>query len=118
MKPVRFRIPLRAVFYKEGGNWIVHCLEFDLAGHGTTRKAAMKMLVQAIGLQLDASLKFRNSRNLFTPADGKLFAMFAAGRDIAKGELKVELTPLMEDDLEIEGIQIREFSGSDPLVLA
>ncbi len=86
MKPVRLRTPVRVLFYRDGGNWIAHCLEFDLVGHGRTRNAALKLLSQAIAIQMEASLKHRNPRNLFTPADGKYFVMFAAGRDITKSQ--------------------------------
>ena len=36
--PANLRVPLRVVFYKEDGDWIAHCLEFDLLGdHFATR---------------------------------------------------------------------------------
>ncbi len=85
MKPLR--IPLRAVFYKEGTNWIAHCLEFDLVGHGKKKQSALDMLTQAIDVQIKASIKYKNWSNLFSPADGKYLAMFAAGQDVALAAL-------------------------------
>ena len=71
MKPLR--ISLRVVFYKEEGRWIAHCLEFNLIGHGKTKRGALKMLSQAITIQFTQSVKHNNPKNLFSPADGKFF---------------------------------------------
>jgi hypothetical protein len=107
VKPLR--IQLRAVFYKEGDHWVAHCLEFDLLGHGETKKAALTMLSQAIVIQIKVSVKYNNPKNLFSPADGKYFAMFAAGKDVAMG--KLELMPI--DSVTIEDVETREYSESD-----
>jgi hypothetical protein len=102
----KLRIPLRVVFYKDGQDWIAHALEFDLMGDAPTKKLAMDRLVQAISLQLEASLELNNPRNLFKPADGRFFAMFAAGKDIAVGEVHLKL-----DSITIEQADAREYSG-------
>jgi predicted RNase H-like HicB family nuclease len=102
------RIPLRAVFYRESDSWIAHCLEFDLVGDGSTREEALQSLSDAIGCQLDATLENRNAANLFSPADGRYFTMFAAGKDVAVGTLQ-----LKRDHVTIEGLQTREYEGSD-----
>jgi predicted RNase H-like HicB family nuclease len=81
MKPLP--ISLRVVFYKDRQHWIAHCLELDLVGHGRTRKGALRMMSKAIAVQVATSIKHNNPRNLFSPADGKVFAMFAAGEDVA-----------------------------------
>jgi hypothetical protein len=108
----QLRIPLRVVFYKEAGHWIAHCLEFDLVGDGRTQKAALKMLNNAIEIQLEASLKHHNLRNLFTPADGRYFEMFAAGKDVAVGSLDVE--EIVEKPVTFDAVQAREYSGRVP----
>lgn len=41
---ILLRVPLRCVFYREQSQWIAHCLEFDLAGHGTTKEKAHGVL--------------------------------------------------------------------------
>lgn len=106
------RISLRVVFYKDGANWVAHCLEFDLVGDGKTTKAALKSLAKAIFIQAEDSLKHQNPANLFSPADSKIFQMFAAGKNIAAGELKIKT-----ESIEIEDVQSREYSEGD-LVLA
>ena len=109
MKPLR--ISLRILFYKEEKHWIAHCLEFDLVGHGKTQKNAWEMLLKAIAIQFAASIQHKNPENLFSPADGKFFAMFAAGKDIALGTMEFE--PLHNGITMGEEIQTREYSDSD-----
>jgi len=105
------RIPLRIVFYKDGSDWIAHCLEFDLCGDGTTEKEALERLSQAILIQLEASVKHRNFRNLFTPADGELFRRFAAGKTIAVGEVSIQSD---DSPVIIERTEAREYSDDLP----
>lgn len=102
------RIPLRAVFYKEGEEWIAHCLEFDLVGDGATRKEALDSLTAAVATQVDATMQNGNIANLFSPAEGKFFGMFAAGKNIAVGELK-----LVARNVTIEGLESREYSEGE-----
>lgn len=83
------RIPLRVVFYKEDGEWVAHCLEFDLVGVAKNKEEAVKLLSEAIFVQLKATLKNKNLKNLFRPADGEYFQKFAAGTDAIEGNLEV-----------------------------
>ena len=90
------RIPLRIVFYKESGDWIAHCLEFDLLGDGPTKAKALDALSEAIRVQVAYSFEHKNIDNLFSPAEGKYFRMFAEGKDVASkniaiGALKIPL---------------------------
>jgi predicted RNase H-like HicB family nuclease len=101
------RIPLQVVFYQDDGQWVAHCLQFDLAGVGDTKADAIALLSEAIGIQVQESLKSGNPRNLFTPADSELFQMFAAGQDVAEEELQVAIAP--RPDLIIERTEAREF---------
>jgi predicted RNase H-like HicB family nuclease len=103
------RIPLRAVFYREDGFWIAHCLEFDLVGHGETREEALDLLSQAIHTQIAASVKHKNPANLFSPADGRYFRMFAAGKDVAIGGIEIGSV----DNVTVEGLSTREYEDSD-----
>ena len=84
------RIPLRIVFYRQEGRWVAHCLEFDLCGDGDSREDALNCVWDAIGYQVQESLEHDNPANLFTPADGKYFQMFAAGQDVAIGQLQLK----------------------------
>lgn len=102
------RVPLRIVFYRESQDWIAHCLEFDLVGDGPSKDEAMKGLLEAVRLQVLASVEHDNPRNLFTPADGKFFEMFAAGKDVAVGEMHLKVDSIVIDDA-----QAREYSESE-----
>jgi len=105
MKPLR--VPLHVVFYQEDGSWIAHCLEFDLIGDGETKVDALESLNEAIRLQVEHSLEHNNPRNLFTPADGRYFEMFARGADVAVGKLKIG-----GDSLVIDRTETREYLDS------
>lgn len=102
------RLPLRVVFYREEGRCIAHCLELDLVGDGESREEAVKQLCVAIGSQIEASLKYNNMYNLFTPADGRFFAMFAQGRDVAVGEICLKRNAAFR----IESVEGREYCDS------
>lgn len=103
------RIPLRAVLYREEGIWIAHCLELDLLGDGDTREEALKLLSEAILVQVQACLKYKSLQQLFRPADPKYFGMFAAGKDVAAGELQLAQTI---DSVTIEEIEAREYQDA------
>ncbi|MFM9961556.1 MAG: type II toxin-antitoxin system HicB family antitoxin [Planctomycetaceae bacterium] len=66
------RVPLRVVFYEEEGEWVAHCLEFDLVGCAATREAALLLLSEAIVTQLEATRQNQNLANLLTPASGEV----------------------------------------------
>lgn len=109
------RLPLRIVFYQEDGGWTAHCLEFDLLGDGPTQQDAMKELAEAIFLQIEASVEHNNPANLFNPADGKFFEMFAAGKDVTRAEIVLtEFRRPRLDGIEIERCEYREYVGSVP----
>lgn len=111
--PQTLRLPLRIVFYLEDGDWIAHCLEFDLIGDGPTQQDAMKELAEAIFLQIEASVEHDNPANLFSPADGKFFEMFAAGNDITRAELELRaFQPPRFDKFQIERCEFREYVGT------
>ena len=105
------RIPLRIVFYQEDGDWIAHCLEFDLVGDGATTEKALASLSTAIRIQIEQSIKHGNPRNLFSPADGEYFRRFAEGTDITVGQLEIST-----DSIVIEGTQSRAYrqAAQDP----
>ncbi len=107
------RLRLRIVFYKEDGDWVAHCLEFNLLGDGETKQQAMERLCEAIALQMQATAENKNPLNLFTPADGKFFEMFASGTDVAVAELHMEMNPPARriENYEIEACEYREYIG-------
>jgi len=85
----QLRIPLRVFFYKEDGDWVAHCLEFDLLGDGETKEEALESLSGAIEIQVEEFILSGNAENLFAIAESRYFEMFAAGRDVATGELEL-----------------------------
>lgn len=101
------RLPLRIVFYREDGDWIAHCLEFDLAGDGPTKDGALASLSAAIRIQVEESLKTGNLDNLFMPAEGKYFRMFATGKDTTALDLTMGSVPF-----NAERTEYREYSKS------
>ena len=109
------RTPIHIVFYREEQDWVAHCLEFDICGNGETKHQAAMSLVQAVQIQIEQSILHKNPGNLFSPADGKYFQMFAAGRNIANGELKIHFDPI--DSVIMDEPESREYSDGD-LVMA
>ncbi|MSR59330.1 MAG: hypothetical protein EXS05_17085 [Planctomycetaceae bacterium] len=109
------RVPIHIVFYLEEGDWVAHCLEFDICGNGETKREAAESLVQAVKIQIEQSLNHNNPANLFCPAEGKYFEMFAAGKNITNAELEMHFDPI--DSVNLEEPQSREYSEGD-LVMA
>ena len=102
----RMRVPLRVVLYREDGDWIAHCLEFDLIGDGTTKEKALASLSEAILLQLEVSIKHNAPENLFRPAEGRFFRMFAMGKNTAAGEFRLKCGSV---EVEIDSTETREY---------
>lgn len=101
------RVPVRVVFYREEGSWIAHCLEFDLLGDGETQEQALGKLSGSIQIQVEATVDYGNPANLFSPADGKYFRMFAAGEDLTAPDMSLGFKPL--DQITIDQVQFRQF---------
>jgi len=104
------KIPVRAVFYREGTSWIIHCLEFDLAGDGATKEEACKNLAAAILLQMHHAIETKNPANLICPADAEIQRKFFAGKksDVATGGLTIH-----EDSVQVEHPEVREYSDEE-----
>ncbi|QDU40352.1 hypothetical protein Mal4_47080 [Maioricimonas rarisocia] len=102
------RIPLRVVFYYHEDQWVAHCLEFDLVGCGHSREEALSLLTDAIAVQVDVSIDENNPANLFRPADGRYFEMFARGKP----------TRVAHGEVTIGEIETREFSEDNGYALA
>lgn len=110
-----FRIPLRVVFYRDEDNdWIAHCLEFDLCGHGKDHESAAELLSQAITHQIIESLENNDPSILFNPAPGNFFQMFAAGKDSVMAEIKinVEFKDQGSGSFDMNDVTARDFSGN------
>lgn len=90
----KLTLPIRAVLYREGGVWIAHCLEFNIVGDGTTKSDAIASMAHFIRLQVDATVEGSNAANLFRPAKGRYFEMFAKGKDVSKLEMSFDAEEL------------------------
>lgn len=107
-----FSIPLRVVFYKDQGDWVAHCLEFDLCGDGKTKAGALRSLDAAIKIQVEQSVRHDNFRNLFSPADGEILQRFAAGKHVTVGKFQFQLKAKGKTrQVVLEGPDTREFTG-------
>jgi len=83
-------------------------------GDGATKSEALEMLTDAIVLQAHASIENANLANLFSPADGKYFRMYAAGTDVAAGVMEVSVLDRLRSEVSmIEGIEAREYEECD-----
>jgi hypothetical protein len=103
------RLGIRVVFYREGGEWVAHCLEFDLCGTGATIEAALESLAVAIDMQLQFSLENHDPRALFRQADAEVMERFARGKNIAQGSLTLHLhRDNPEDGWDLTGQDFRE----------
>ncbi len=102
-----FTIPLRVVFYYEQDRWIAHCLEFDLIGDGVSREEALDCLKEAISIQIATAIEQNNPLNLFTPAAGRYFQMFAQGKNIGVNELEFHM-----EGYDFDQVEAREYAGS------
>lgn len=105
------RISLRVVFYRERDSWIAHCLEFDLIGNGATRFEATGILIEAIALECRTSIEHDNPANLFCPADGECFMMFAAGDWIVLDFSDERFGRLCSEFPMIKGIEARVYES-------
>jgi predicted RNase H-like HicB family nuclease len=112
------RVPLRIVLYREDEQWLAHCLEFDLIGAGESRTDALDCLNDAITTQLEFSVAQDNPQNLFSPADGEYFEMFAAGNDVPDATLQSRVGSQHCGSIFIEKIDLREFLHQAGLVPA
>jgi len=103
-----YRIPLQIVLYQDQGEWVAHCLNFDVAGDGATVEEALRRLTEAIGIQVEETFKHGNVDNLFSPAESKFWRMFAEGKDVVHGELELSTNRVI-----IESTETREYVGRD-----
>ncbi len=100
-------MPLRIVLYQQDGDWIAHCLEFDLCGDGNTQEEALDNLDRAIFIQIEESVAHDNAANLFSPADARIFQMFAEGKDRV---VSVPAIRLNTEIVEIQDVTAREYT--------
>jgi hypothetical protein len=104
-----FRIQLKAVLYEEDGTWLAHCLELDLIGDGDSAREALHSLSGAIITQLESSVRNNCMESIFCPAEARFWSMFAQGKNVAHGELELQVKSTVPG-VTIEDLQAREYS--------
>lgn len=107
------RLPLRVVFYREDEAIIAHCLEFDLLGDGPTHREAIERLAEAIRIQVKEGVETGNLANLFTPAPGEFFRMFAAGDSDEQLKEAVGVLKMHFEPLDVTEVDWREYHEND-----
>lgn len=115
MSKQHYSIDLRIVLYREEGRWLAHALELDLIGDGEDRREAVACLMDAVMTQLDASFKYQQHKlDLFTPASGRFFAMFAAGKEVREGEIDLLVEgDRVEMEVCVRTVNVKEYADSD-----
>jgi predicted RNase H-like HicB family nuclease len=111
----RMRISLDGVFWKEDGRWYVQFLQTGVVGDGETRAEAMATAVDALMVQVAATVQANNPNNLFARIDPDMSQMFARGHDIVKGEAELfleEVRKASNDGVVFEEFRAREFDGA------
>ena len=84
-----FHMPIRIVFYREGDRLYAHSLDFGVVGDGDDHRSAIDSLMDAITCQVQAVAEYGNPENLFSPAEPRIFEMFAYGHDVVTGSLEI-----------------------------
>ena len=85
------------------------------ARDGEDRREAVNCLMNAVMTQFDASFKYQQDKSdLFSPADGRFFWMFAAGKDVREGELGLTIEgDNVELELSVSSVKVKEFAGDE-----
>jgi len=79
---------------------------------GVCQSDALASLRSAIETQLGWSLENSDPSLLFSPAPREFEVMFAAGEDIAEGEIRLDAAPLSPSpDYVFESARLRRYSG-------
>ena len=74
------KLDLRGVVYREGGDWIAHCLELDIVAEGKNADAAMKDLLDLCAFQIDTAIEHNDLESIFRPAPAKYWNLFYSAR--------------------------------------
>ncbi|HXG15704.1 MAG TPA: hypothetical protein VNK50_05615 [Calidithermus sp.] len=85
----------RAIAFREGQEWVAHCLDLDIVSSGRTRDEAVDALVEALGLQLAHARETDNYEYLFRPAPESAWQRLA---EIMKGPHETLLRSIDDAD--------------------
>ncbi|MBI4691545.1 MAG: hypothetical protein HY754_14970 [Nitrospirae bacterium] len=68
-------IKLNIVIYKEGEDWIAHCLQMDIVASGKSAKAVEDDIIDLIKAQIHFAIDNDNMGNIFKPAPSNIWNM-------------------------------------------
>lgn len=67
-KSVKGQFDLHILIYKEGGQYVAHCLELDIVGCGTNLETAFKEMQELVETQIEFHFRHGIENKLFHPA--------------------------------------------------
>ncbi len=78
------RIDLSGVAYPEGGWWIAHCLQLDIAAEGRTASEAFDALKSLCDFQIETAVEKGDLPSIFRPAPAEIWGLYATAKDSDK----------------------------------
>jgi hypothetical protein len=85
----------RAIAYREGGEWIAHCLDLDIVSAEGSREGAVAALAEAMALQLAYAREHDNFAHLFRPAPEEAWQKLA---EIVRGPHETSVLTIDDSD--------------------
>ncbi|MBI5212878.1 MAG: hypothetical protein HY957_05835 [Nitrospirae bacterium] len=76
-------IKLNIVVYKEGEEWIAHCLQMDIVATGKSAKAVEDDMIALIKAQVRFAIDNGNMENVFKPAPSEIWSMIGHAKRCA-----------------------------------
>lgn len=73
-------IKLNIVVYKEGEEWIAHCLQMDIVASGKSPKAVENDIIDLIKAQMRFAIDNDNVENVFKPAPSEIWRMIGQAK--------------------------------------
>ena len=82
MAQPELKIDLRAVTYREGSDWIAHCLELDIVAEGKTPMEALRNLRDLCQLQVRVAMEEGDISSVFRAAPPEIWKMYSLGDEL------------------------------------
>lgn len=74
LKKINFN--LRVLGYREGNEFVLHCLEMDLKGYGKTIRQSFNHLIRLVLMQLTFAIQKKEYNLMWFPADDKYIRLY------------------------------------------
>lgn len=69
-----------AIIYREGEEFIAHCLQLDIVAQAKTAEQAKRDLLDLIHVQIETAIENDNLKNLYFPAPKRYWDMLATAK--------------------------------------